>query len=83
MNLAELDGKNKEELLIVAQEIGLENGLSALPKSEIVFRMMQTYAEQQGYILASGVLDLMKAMAFSDSPVSSPAPMTYTSLSPK
>jgi len=59
MNLAELDGKNKEELLILAQEIGLENGLSALPKNEIVFRMMQTYAEQQGYILASGVLDLI------------------------
>ena len=59
MNLAELDGKNKEELLTLAQEIGLENGLSALSKGEIVFRMMQTYAEQQGYILASGVLDLI------------------------
>ena len=59
MNLAELEGKNKEELLTLAQEIGLENGLSALPKGEIVFRMMQTYAEQQGYILASGVLDLI------------------------
>jgi transcription termination factor Rho len=59
MNLAELEGKNKEELLTLAQEIGLENGLSALLKGEIVFRMMQTYAEQQGYILASGVLDLI------------------------
>ena len=59
MNLAELDGKNKEELITLAEELGLENGLSALPKVEIVFRMMQSYAEQQGYILASGVLDLI------------------------
>jgi len=58
MNLAELDSKNKEELLKEAQELGLENGLAALPKSEIVFKMMQTYAEQQGCILASGILDL-------------------------
>jgi len=59
MNLAELDGKNKEELIILAEELGLKNGLSTLPKGEIVFRMMQSYAEQQGYILASGVLDLI------------------------
>ena len=75
MNLAELDGKNKEELLIVAQEIGLENGLSALPKSEIVFRMMQTYAEQQGYILASGVLDLInEGYGFLRQPSLKPSP---------
>ena len=59
MNLAELDGKNKEELITLAEELGLANGLSALAKGEIVFRMMQSYAEQQGYILASGVLDLI------------------------
>ena len=59
MNLTELDGKNKQELLTLAKELGLENGLSALPKGEIVFRMMQSHAEQQGYILASGILDLI------------------------
>jgi len=59
MNLAGLDGKDKQELLTLANELGLENGLSALPKAEIVFRMMQSYAEQQGYILASGILDLI------------------------
>ena len=75
MNLAELDGKNKEELLTLAQEIGLENGLSALPKSEIVFRMMQTYAEQQGYILASGVLDLInEGYGFLRQPSLKPSP---------
>jgi len=59
MNLAELDGKNKEELLTIAQEMGIENGIAAMSKGDLVFRMMQTYAEQQGYILASGVLDLI------------------------
>ena len=59
MNLAELDGKNKQELLTIAQEMGIENGTSAMSKGDLVFRMMQTYAEQQGYILASGVLDLI------------------------
>ena len=59
MNLTELDGKNKQELITLAQQLGLENGLGALTKGEIVFRMMQSYAEQQGYILAHGVLDLI------------------------
>ncbi len=59
MNLTELDGKNKQELLTLASELGLENGLSALPRNEIVFRMMQSHAEQQGYILASGILDMI------------------------
>ena len=59
MNLTELDGKNKQELLDLAKELGLENGLTALSKGEIVFRMMQSHAEQQGYILASGILDLI------------------------
>ncbi len=61
MNLAELDGKNKQELITIATQLGLENGngLGTLTKGEIVFRMMQSYAEQQGYILANGVLDLI------------------------
>ncbi|MDA0988392.1 MAG: transcription termination factor Rho [Chloroflexi bacterium] len=75
MNLAELDGKDKQELLTLAQELGLENGLSALPKSEIVFRMMQSYAEQQGYILASGILDLInEGYGFLRQPSLKPSP---------
>ena len=59
MNLVELDGKSKQELLTIAGDMGVENGLSTLPRSEIVFRMMQSYAEQQGYILASGILEII------------------------
>ena len=59
MNLVELDGKTKQDLLTMAHDMGVENGLAALPRSEIVFRMMQSYAEQQGYILASGILEII------------------------
>ncbi len=59
MNLVELDGKTKTQLVTMAKEMGLENGLSAMTKGEIVFRMMQSYAEQQGYILASGILEIV------------------------
>ena len=59
MNLGELEGKNKTELLTIAKEIGIENGLASMRKDEVVFRVMQAYAEQQGYILASGILEIV------------------------
>ena len=59
LNLVELDGKSKQELLTMAKDMGVENGLASLPRGEIVFRMMQSYAEQQGYILASGILEII------------------------
>ena len=59
MNLVELDGKTKTQLVTMAKGLGLENGLSAMTKGEIVFKMMQSYAEQQGYILASGILEIV------------------------
>ena len=59
MNLVELDGKSKQELLTMAQDMGVENGLASLPRGEIVFRMMQSHAEEQGYILASGILEII------------------------
>jgi transcription termination factor Rho len=59
INLGELGGKSKEDLLTIAKEMGIENGLSAMRKDEVVFRMMQVYAEQQGYILASGILEII------------------------
>ena len=59
MNLGELDSKNKQELLTIAKEMGIEDGLAALRKDEVIFRMMQTYAEKEGYILASGILEIL------------------------
>ncbi len=59
MDLTELHEKNKEELVSIAEGLGMENGLSSLPKSEIIFKMAQSYAEQEDKILAFGVLDVI------------------------
>lgn len=59
MNLGELEGKNKEELVTIAREMGIENGIATMRKDEVVFRVMQNYAEQQGYILAAGILEII------------------------
>ncbi len=59
MNLVELEGKNKEELLIIAKDMGVENDLTSIRREDVVFRLMQLYAEQQGYILATGILEII------------------------
>ena len=59
MDLTELHEKNKEELVSIAEKLGMENGLSTLPKSEIIFKMAQSYAEQEDKMLAFGVLDVI------------------------
>ena len=58
--LAELDNKSKEELLDLARELGLEDGSSliGLRKQDLELRLLQAYAERQGYLLASGILDI-------------------------
>mgnify|MGYP000221113926 FL=1 len=57
MNISELETKTREELLEMARELGL-TGLSALRKQDIIFRLMQAHAEQQGNIFTSGVLEI-------------------------
>ena len=60
MHVSELEGKTKDELLVVAQDLGLENGstLTALRREDVMQRVMQSYSEQQG-LMASGVLEIM------------------------
>lgn len=59
--LAELEEKTKEELVELAREMGLEDGVSleVLPRGELLQKLLHGYAEQQGLLLASGVLELM------------------------
>ncbi len=57
MNISELETKTREELLELARELGL-TGLSSLRKQDIIFRLMQAHAEQQGNIFTSGVLEI-------------------------
>jgi transcription termination factor Rho len=56
INLAELEAKTKEELIEVAQQLGLQNG--AMRREELVYRILEASAQQQGFVLATGFLEL-------------------------
>ena len=59
LNVAELDGKSRDELVSLAQDIGLKNGnaLANLRREDVLHRIFQLYSDQQG-LMASGVLDV-------------------------
>ena len=60
INIAELEKKSREELLVVAQDMGLdEASLPSNPRrEEVLQRIFQSYSEHQG-LMASGILDIM------------------------
>jgi transcription termination factor Rho len=58
MNITELEEKTKDELVEIASQQGLED-CKPLKKSEIIERLMQTQAEQQGFNYLNGILDIM------------------------
>ncbi|HXZ30346.1 MAG TPA: transcription termination factor Rho [Dehalococcoidia bacterium] len=58
MNITELEVKTREELMNMAKERGL-TGLSNLKKEELVLRLLQANAEQQGYSFRGGILEIM------------------------
>jgi transcription termination factor Rho len=56
MNLTELEAKTNEELVELAHQLGVENG--ALRREELVLHLLEAYAQQQGYVLATGLLEI-------------------------
>ncbi len=58
MEISQLENKSKEELIELAKEMGVSN-YANLKKQDIIMRLLQTHAEQQGYIFCSGILDIM------------------------
>ncbi len=56
--ISQLENKTKEELLELAKEAGIGN-VATLKKQDIIMRLLQIQAEQQGYIFCSGILDIM------------------------
>ncbi len=58
MNIVELEGKTKEELLELAKEMGITS-TTGLKKQDIIMRLLETHTEQQGNIFCSGILDIM------------------------
>jgi transcription termination factor Rho len=61
MNVAELSGKSKEDLVALVHEMGNTNQVvpEQLRKDDLLHRILQDYAAQEGYLLASGILDIM------------------------
>jgi transcription termination factor Rho len=58
LSLNDLEEKTKEELVEIAAQLGIED-CKPLKKSEIIERLLQTQAEQQGFNYLSGILDIM------------------------
>src|SRR4030065_508039 len=58
MNIAELETKTRDVLVDMAKQQGVE-GYSGLKKQELIMRLVQAQAEQQGYLFVGGVLDIM------------------------
>ena len=56
--MAELESKNRDELEAMAKEIGIA-GYSALKKSELIHRILQVEAEEQGNVFVTGVLEII------------------------
>ena len=59
MDLAELEAKTREELMDVAKDLGI-TGHTGLRKQDLIFRILQARAEQQGNLLAGGVLEIVE-----------------------
>ncbi|MBI4339785.1 MAG: transcription termination factor Rho [Chloroflexi bacterium] len=59
--LSELDDKTKDELISLAAQEGLEepSRLTAMPRADILQLLLRSRAEQQGMLLASGILEIM------------------------
>ena len=58
MDISQLENKTKEELLDIIKDMELPD-CSALEKPDIIRRLLQADAEQQGNIFCSGVLEIM------------------------
>ena len=58
MNIAELETKSRDELLDMAKGYGI-SGYTSLKKQDLVLRLLQANAEQQGNMFGGGVLEIM------------------------
>jgi transcription termination factor Rho len=56
ITMAQLESKNRDELETMARECGI-SGCSALKKSELIQRILETEAQQQGNMFITGVLE--------------------------
>ncbi len=59
MNLADLQSKNDEELKEIAREVGVLDGNTVPRRQDLVMKVLQAQAEQNGHLLASGILSIV------------------------
>ena len=58
MNIAELEKKNRDELIELGDEMGISD-CTSLKKEDIIMRLLQAHTQKQGYIFCSGILEIM------------------------
>ncbi len=58
MEISQLENKNRDELVEIAKEMGISN-YTSLKKQDIIMRLLQAHAEQQGNTFCSGILETM------------------------
>ena len=56
--MTQLESKNRDELEVMAKERGI-TGCSGLKKSELVHRILEAEAQQQGNVLVTGILEVI------------------------
>ncbi len=59
MKLSELKKQNPAELLIMAQELGIEN-ISRAKKQTLIFSILKAKANENEEVLGDGVLDVLQ-----------------------
>ena len=57
LNIAELEGSTRGELIRLARELGVSNA-STLRKRDLIFRLLQTQAERRGRLFSGGFLEV-------------------------
>ena len=58
LDIKSLEARSREDLIDMAKESGL-TGVTGLKKQDIIMRLLQAQAEQQGNVFCSGILDVM------------------------
>ncbi len=58
MEISQLETKNRDELVEIAKEMGISN-YTGSKKQDIIMRLLQANAEQQGNTFCSGILEIM------------------------
>jgi transcription termination factor Rho len=57
LNIAELEQKSREDLIALADELGIENA-DSLRKQDLIFRFLQVQAETRGNVFSGGFIEI-------------------------